>query len=324
MQRVISISRRTDIPAFYTPWLLGRLRAGYCHIVNPYAGQVYRVPLAPEDCLALVFWTRNPAPLLPHLDELDARGYRYYFLYTLNGYPRALEPHGPPVDHALDTFRALSARLGPERVRWRYDPIVLSSVTPREYHLEQFARLAAELAGHTTQCVLSFATFYGKTVRRFAQVTRETGITFEQPPAAEQQALVRELVALSAPHGIALYSCCSEALLVEGVRQSRCIDPDLIARLVGDPLQALSGLRPEPTRPGCGCVTSVDIGAYDTCLFGCEYCYATSSHAAAQKRHARHDPADTALWRPEGMEGKDLDTLAVSIKKGLIPCPPAS
>lgn len=312
MQRVISISRRTDVAGFYTPWLLGRLRAGFCHVVNPYSGQVYSVGLAPEDTRALVFWTRHPAPLLPHLDELDGRGYRYYFHFTLNGYPRALEPKSPPVEAALAAFRKLSARVGPDRVRWRYDPIIASSATPAEYHARQFSRLAAALEGYTANCVLSFVTFYGKTRRRLGQVTRQSGITFRQPPPDEQQALARDLAAVAARHGITLESCCNEALLAWGVQQSHCVDLDLLRRVTGDDGLVL---RAEPTRAGCGCVTSVDIGAYDTCLFGCEYCYATSSHAAAQKRHVQHDPEDTALWRPESMAWKDLGALAEPIKK---------
>ncbi len=124
--KIISASRRTDIPAFHARWLLNRLDAGFCHYLNPFSGQVYRVSLRPEDCLALVFWSRNPSPLLPHVANLWERGYRFYFQFTLNGYPQAIETHNPPLKAAIATFQKLSQCLSPEWVQWRYDPITTS------------------------------------------------------------------------------------------------------------------------------------------------------------------------------------------------------
>ncbi len=121
---IISASRRTDIPAFYAEWFMQRIRAGYCTVPNPFnRGQVSTISLAPEDVDAIVFWTRFPRPLLPHLDELDRCGYRYYFQFTLLDYPRSLETHRPDVRQAVEAFRTLAERIGPERVIWRYDPI---------------------------------------------------------------------------------------------------------------------------------------------------------------------------------------------------------
>jgi hypothetical protein len=122
MRRIITASRRTDIPAFYTPWLLDRLHVGYCHTFNPYGGQVYRVSLAPEDVIALGFYTRNPAPLLPYLDDFESHGFPVYFDQTILGSPPGLETHNPPLDAAIDTFQRMSERLGSWRSRWRYDP----------------------------------------------------------------------------------------------------------------------------------------------------------------------------------------------------------
>jgi hypothetical protein len=303
MRRIISCSRRTDLAAFYTPWLLGRLRAGSCEVANPFSGRLYQVSLRPEDCIALVFWTRNPAPLLPHLDELDARGYRYYFHVSLLGYPRWLESHSPDLTAGLRTFRRLAARVSPERVRWRYDPIVISDATPPEYHLEQFARIARALEGATGQCTFSFVSLYGKTVRNLARVSASSGVSFRELGPAEQLALVRELAAIGARHGIALATCCQDHLAVDGVRRGRCIDPELVQALQPDLAEPLKA---QPTRAQCGCVASTDIGAYDTCLFGCAYCYATSSRAAARRRHAAHRPDDSLLWRPERLAGLEL------------------
>lgn len=311
MPRVISCSRRTDIPAFYSTWLINRLNAGYCHVINPFGGQVYRVSLTPQDCLAMVFWTRNPAPLLPHLSELDARGYRYYFHYTMLGYPSPIESHNPSIDTSIRVFKQLADRLSPTLVRWRYDPIIYSSVTPLEYHVARFQGIARRLEGFTNHCTFSFLDFYGKTTRNLARVGRKTGIEFVEPSLDEKQELVHQLAEIASSYGMTLNTCCSDALAVGGARRGRCVDPELVQRLV--PELDLS-LKLKPTRDGCGCAESVDIGAYDTCLFGCTYCYATNSREAAKKRHLAHSPTDTVLWRPQSLQGVDLESICAQLK----------
>ena len=135
MPAVISASRRTDIPAFYGEWLLGRLRAGFVEVRNPYnPKQVKRVSLRAQDVDCLVLWTKNPDPLAGRLDELEKLCPRFYFQYTLNDYPRELEPSLASAAERIKTFTALAARLGPERVVWRYDPVIVSSHTDAGYH----------------------------------------------------------------------------------------------------------------------------------------------------------------------------------------------
>lgn len=301
--RIISASRRTDIPAFYSRWLLNRLREGFCHWLNPFSGQVYRVSLRPEDVLAIVFWTRNPRPLLPHLARLREEGYFSYFHFTINGYPREIETHNPPLAAAIETFHRVAELVSPEFVHWRYDPIVLSDRTPPEYHLQRFDELSRALAGSTRRCYFSFVDTYGKTQRNLARVAREHGIRFWEPDVAAQRELVRGLRDIAAERGITLYACCEEHLVGEGVEASHCVDLDTVRALRGD---ADLHLKHAPTRAECGCVESVDIGAYDTCAFGCTYCYATSSRDAALRRLREHDPEGTVLWRPPSLRGVDL------------------
>ena len=127
------------MPAFYAEWLVQRFRAGYCLVPNPYnPEQVSRISLAPAEVDVVVFWTRNPRPLMPHLPELTERGFRYYFQYTLLANPPALDPGALPVGTSLATFRALADLIGPERVIWRYDPIVLSAETDYDFHRRSF------------------------------------------------------------------------------------------------------------------------------------------------------------------------------------------
>ncbi|MDP3000511.1 MAG: DUF1848 domain-containing protein [Bryobacterales bacterium] len=290
--KLISASRRTDIPAFYSRWFLRRLAEGFCEWVNPFSGQVLRVSLLPQDTLGIVCWTRNPAPLATSLDALQQAGHRLAFHFTINGYPGALESHNPPVEAAVRAFRDLARRLPAGRAWWRYDPILLTDATPPAWHERNFARLAEELEGQTGRCYFSFASFYRKTRRNLAA----SGVPWQEPAIGEKLELAGRLNLIARRHGIGMFSCCDDRLLAAGVEKAHCVEPGAFS-------QAPSGIKLAPTRAGCGCTQSVDIGAYDTCAFGCAYCYATASRRAALARLARHDPNDTALWRPKPTAG---------------------
>ncbi len=301
--RVISASRRTDIPAFYTPWFMKRIDAGFCHSVNPFGGQVYRISLRPEDTIAIVFWTRNPKPLLPNLKLLRQKGFKFYFHFTVNGYSGLLESHNPPLKNVIPLFRQLADSIGPDLVHWRYDPILLSRKTPPDYHLEQFRVLAEQLAGATGRCYFSFVDFHGKTERNLAKVEEQEGIVFAHPSREERRGLVRQLREVAAALGITLFTCCDDDLVGDGVQKAHCIDLDMLRKLRPDLWLDLPGA---PTRRDCGCVKCDDIGCYDTCLHGCTYCYGTNSRRAALRRMKGHDRNDTLLWRPAALQGVDL------------------
>lgn len=299
--KIISASRRSDIPAFYSRWLLRRLEEGYCEWVHPFTGRLERVSLLPEDCLAIVLWTRNPAPLLPALSDLLASGHLPLFHFTVTGYPKPLESENPELAVSLRRLRELAERLGPESVIWRYDPIVLSTLTPTASHLAQFAAIARELGGAVRRVYFSFVDLYGKTRGHFERLSRERGIRFQQPDARERRNLVLRLRDVAAEHGMTLHACCEDELVGEGVEKGRCIDLEWIRRLrpeVREPLKR------RPSREQCGCTESVDIGAYDSCVFGCCYCYATRSREAALSRLREHDPNDTLLWRPRRLRSR--------------------
>jgi hypothetical protein len=301
VRKVISASRRTDVPAFYTRWFLNRITAGFCHWINPFGGQVKRVSMLPEDTYGIVFWTRFAKPLIPHLQTLDERGYEYYFHVTINGYDRALEARNPETSVAVECFQRLSDRISPRRALWRYDPIVLSVRTPPADHVRRFASLARALSGYTERCYFSFADAYGKTKRNLQTLEKREKFGFYEGAASERKALVSELATIGAAHGIRLYACCEDALAGGMIGKAHCVETELLGGGV---------LKPSPSRAECGCVESVDIGAYDTCQFGCVYCYATNSWEAARRRALAHDPADTALWRPATLVGRNLAELA--------------
>ncbi len=286
---IISASRRTDIPAFYSQWFINRIRAGFCNVPNPFCRQqVYTVSLRPEEVEVIVFWTRNPRPLLAHLDQLDRRGFRYYFHFTIIGNPRELDPKTPPVRFSLDTFRALSDRLGPARVIWRYDPIVQSPQTPPDFHRGHFEQLADSLRGYTQRCFVSTVNLYRKARRRLVMVDAD------QPwPAATLTALMRDLAAMGQASGIEVLSCASEVDWQPcGISAGKCIDDALIARTFSLPV---CGKKDPGQRKSCGCVVSKDIGMYDSCLFGCRYCYATRDFHRAQENYHQHDPHSPSL-----------------------------
>lgn len=290
---VISASRRTDIPAFYMPWLMARLQAGSVDYPNPFGGQVCTVSLLPEDVHSIVFWSKYYAKLLPNIDELNQRGYRFYCHYTITGAPRALEHHVPDWQQAVQVFRELASRTSPRHVLWRFDPIVFTDKLGADYYLSRFRQLADALSGATRRCYFSFATYYGKVKRQLQQAH----IQHFDPPLAEKHALIEKMAYVADECGITLYACCQDALVEGRVQKAHCVDADLLAELFpGRPLVSEA----RPTREQCGCMASRDIGMYDTCLHGCVYCYANQSHQAALSRFHAHRLDEKMLVKTSG------------------------
>ena len=290
---LISASRRTDLPAFYSAWLMERIRAESVSWRNPYTGALSTVSLAARDVAAIVFWTRNFSPMLAHLPELDARGHRTLVHFTLTALPRRVETHVPSVRAAVRQMRALSERLGPDRVLWRYDPILVSEECDAAFHRRTFASLARALEGCTRQCSVSFMQIYGKVRRNF----KRSGLPLPAPGVEARRALTRDLAETAHRYGIALRACCSDDLLDETVGKARCVDRAQVLALWPE-LDCGAGAA--PTREQCGCSRSFDIGAYDSCLHGCLYCYATRDRETARLQHSRHDTRCATLLPAAG------------------------
>ncbi|NMA38730.1 MAG: DUF1848 domain-containing protein [Lentisphaerae bacterium] len=260
---IISASRRTDIPAFYAEWLLRRLRAGYAETVNPFRpSQVTRVNLTPEHVDGLVLWSKNPAPLLPFLPELIAFGIPFYLQFTVTPYDAALEPGVPPKSRVIDTFLRLSDQLGPQRLVWRYDPIIVTEAMTPSWHCEHFAALCAQLAPSCCRCVISFVDPYRNSPQ--AQLA---------PDAADMHAIAAGFAPIAASWRLPLFTCAEPIDLSSyGIAHGACIDSDLLGTLAGRKLHIP---RDRHQRPDCGCAKSIDLGRYGTCRHGCTYCYAT-------------------------------------------------
>lgn len=301
---IISASRRTDIPAFYSEWFMKRIREGYFYRVNPFnSNQVSGFSLKPEDVDAICFWTKNPGPLMRHLNELDERGLNYYFQFTLNPYGKEFEPNVPSLDERIATFRELADRIGPERVVWRYDPVILSSVTPVSWHLEQAERIAGQLKDSTCRLVFSFYDFYGKGQGRLNNALKGTGISLEDITAPEKAEELNELAlgfkTIADTYNLRILSCSEDLdLSAIGIEHGACIDGSLVQELFGG---SPSSSKDKNQRQACGCVESVDMGIYNTCHFRCLYCYANFNEGMIERNCRKHYPdSPSLLGRYEG------------------------
>ena len=289
MRTIISASRRTDIPAFYTDWFMRRLREGYLFVRHPYSGRVIRVSLRPEDVHSIVFWTKNPSPLIPRLPELERTIKDIFFHFTITTLPRYLEPESPHWRDAIKDLVYLSRRYSPEHIIWRFDPIVVTDSLPLEYYREAFTRCAELLRGHITACYTSFVNVYRKVRRNFPVNTPHglLDITDE-----EKRNFARTLGTIAERFGFRLYACCNDILLSDKVYKGSCIDGRRLASITGT--KDLS-CEPAPTRKECLCTKSTDIGAYDTCPGGCRYCYANTNRELALESYMMHNPGWNGL-----------------------------
>ena len=285
---IISASRRTDIPAHYAQWVCNRLRQGYVLVRNPYNfNQVTQVSLDPSVVDCLVFWTKNSEPLLPLLEEIEHLGHHCYFQFTLTPYGAELEQALPDKQRLVTIFQELARRVGPERVIWRYDPILFTPTYTVARHVASFARLASQLGGFTRRCTISLLRLYAKCKINLRDVS------LVNVPEEAIAACIARLQAIARDQGIRL-DACADTFLQErcGLPAARCIDDQLIASLLGMPVQLP---RDAGQRPACCCCASIDIGAYDTCANGCRYCYANTSGKAVARNQESHDPASPLL-----------------------------
>jgi hypothetical protein len=303
---IISASRRTDIPAFFSDWFYNRIDEGYLLVRNPMnQHQVSRVNLSPEAVDCIVFWSKNPAKIMDRLHRL--RDYNFYFQYTLTGYGQKLEHNVPSCHEAVSTFCDLSDMIGQRRVIWRYDPIILSEQLNIKYHADRFEGIARQLSGKTRQCVISFVDMYKKSKRNMASVPI---VEIQAEHMVEMAAILSKI---SSRYDIELTSCAETVDLAQyGIIHRKCIDDKLIEEISGF---AIDAKKDRTQRLECGCVASVDIGAYNTCAHECLYCYANYNHNRVHRNYADHDPQSPLLFGQIGPEDKIYERKAASCKK---------
>lgn len=268
---ILSVSRRTDIPAFFSRWFFKRIDEGFVLVRNPFnRKQVSRISLSPDLIDCIVFWTKNPSDdFIQNLTRLDELGYKYYFQFTLTSYDQSIEKNVPRKKELIEKLRRISEHVGKERIVWRYDPILLSGHFDIEYHKKYFEYLAQALSPYTEKCIISFLDFYPKIEKELA----EQGI--RKMTVEEMTELAEIISSIAGRYNLKVESCCEDIdLLQYGITKSHCVDGNLIQKIAG---KDLSFKQDKNQRPGCGCVSSVDIGMYNTCRHNCIYCYANRS-----------------------------------------------
>ncbi len=282
---ILNTGSRTDIPAFYAPWFCRRIQEGSCLARNPYyPGQVLRYRLDPSVVDVLVFCTKNPNPMLEHLTLLSP--YCQLWYVTITPYGEDIEPFVPPKEEVMSSFRALSRVVGERNVIWRYDPILLTEKYTVKSHLEAFASMAEFLEGATERVVISFLDLYEKTKRNFPE-GREV-------PLADRYTLAEGVAALGKKHHMKVYTCLEQGDYARfGIDTGGCMSKAVLEAVLGEELEVPSYV--SPARPGCRCLLGNDIGAYNTCLHGCRYCYANADREIVLRSFRLRDPSSPFL-----------------------------
>ncbi len=291
---IISASRRTDIPNYYSDWFCRRLKEGFLYVRNPMnLHQISRINLSPEAVDCIVFWTKNPEPMMERLEEL--KDYHYYFQFTLTGYGRDIEPNVPhKKEKMLPTFKRLSERLGNKRVIWRYDPIIFTNTYTKEYHVKAFKQIAEALNGYTRKCVISFVDVYAKNLKNMNALH-----TYELKEE-ELKSFARQLSEIAHGNGMEIAACAEVMDLSDcGIGRNCCIDKNLIEEIIGGKIKAG---KDKNQREACGCIESVEIGCYDTCQNGCKYCYANRGQGAVDRNCLQYD-VDSPLLCQKVLQG---------------------
>lgn len=291
---IISVSRRTDIPSYYSTWFFNRLKEGYAYVRNPMnPHQISEISLSPDVVDGIVFWTKNPTPMLNSLDKLQ--NYTYYFQYTLTPYGDDVEKNIPSKSYIIiPTFRKLSSLIGKERVVWRYDPILLSDKYTLQYHMQCFCRLCDKLADYTEKCTISFLDLYKNMQRNI------TPLGIRPLSYGQAEELAGYFSEVAHEHGIYIDTCAENMELDKyGIKHASCIDQDRLERIGNYKLDIE---RDKNQRDACNCVSSIDLGAYNTCQNGCVYCYANFNQTLVNDCCKKHNPSSPLLYGEVGID----------------------
>lgn len=305
MKRIISVSRRTDIPGFYGDWFMQRLKEGFVGLVNPFGGRKYIVSLRPQDVICFVFWSKDFSPFIQNLKLIDELGYKFYFNYTVTALPSLFE-NNVEKQSAIKTLKQISKTYSPRHINWRFDPIILSETYDRDFYIRAFEELAAGFTGYVERCYFSFVTQYYKVIRNFEELERTTGLRITDCSRDFKVELANDLAAIAARYGIRMFSCCGDYLINDDIKKAHCIEGRIIESLF---FPNGFAYKEKPTRSQCGCTESTDIGTYDTCPHGCVYCYANANKHTATRAFNNHDKESAFLGYSKSQSDKWLDEI---------------
>lgn len=278
MKHIISVSRRTDIPAFYSSWLLNVLKSGYATVKHPFNHNFLRINLTPEEVLGFVFWSRYPKGLISVLDVIDnSFGSNHYINFTINDYPEEIEPRKANLSKVLYLVNFLFDRYGENYIKWRFDPIIISNLTTKSFIRDKFTSLSKLLSGKVRTCIVSFLDLYGKVKRR---ISNNGKVILNFIEFDEQVELISQLMQIASSYNIELKLCCEGSLAKAlNIKKSSCVNPYQFTNKEDELYKVV------PTRNGCTCFKSLDIGFYNTCLFDCIYCYANTSYDSSLRKY---------------------------------------
>lgn len=307
---IISASRRTDIPTYYSDWFLNRIKEGFVLVRNPMSiHQISKISLSPDVVDGIVFWTKNPLPMLDKLDLL--KDYSYYFQFTITPYGKDVEPNIPSKpDVIIPAFQKLSNLIGAEKVVWRYDPIMLNAKYTLEYHVQAFEKIASQLSQYTQKCTISFVDYYRNTTNNVKELSPSE---FPENKIIELSKMLSDIA-----HSYNLkMDTCAEAIELQqfGIEHARCIDDRLFEKILGCPLRVD---KDKNQRLECGCISSIDIGMYNTCKNGCRYCYANFSDTTVKKNTEKHNPSSPLLFGEVGDDDHVKERVVKSCKDNQI------
>lgn len=304
---IISASRSTDVPAFYSDWFIQRIKEGYVKWKNPFSGVPLYVSF--EKSRFIVFWTKNPKPILKHLDFFNERNINYYFQYTLNDYvAEKIEPNVPAVNQRIETFIELSEKIGKDKVIWRNDPLILTDEIDVDVLLRKAENIGNQLKNHTEKMVFSFADI--KTYKKVQNNLRKNAINYHEFNERLMTEFAAGLQQLNKTWNFEIGTCAERIEFSNfGIQHNKCIDDELIAKLIYNKdeillkflgyvayktqsgelkIKSTKNNKDKGQREFCGCVISKDIGEYNTCPHLCEYCYANASKEIALENWKKH------------------------------------
>lgn len=282
---ILNTGGRTDTVQYYTEWLLNRFAEGYVLARNPlFPNKVNRYELTPDKVDCVVFCSKNYKPILPRLHEITDH-FNTYFHYTITAYGKDIEPGVPSIDESMETLIELSRLVSPQRIAWRYDPVLLTKDYTIQRHLETFESMAKMLAPYIDRCIFSFVEMYKKLEMNMPELI----------PLSEKDMdeLAKGLGTVTKKYGIHIQTCGTNGDFTRyGIHSSGCMTLDILGRANGI---VFKNVKHKGMRQGCHCIESRDIGAYDTCMNGCKYCYANKTPQKAFENFKLHDPASPLL-----------------------------
>lgn len=284
---ILSVSKRSDIPRFYSEWFFNRIKEGFVITRNPFNyNQISKIKITPDVVDCIVFWSKDPQPMIDKLDLI--KDYNYYFQFTITPYDKTIEKNLRDKKDIINTFINLSKKIGKEKIIWRYDPILISDKYTLDYHKKLFDRMCQLLSPYTNKCIISFLDEYKKVSKNIEKTS------IRSLSKNEMFVFGKEFSEIAKKYNLKIDTCAEEIdLSMYGIGHSSCIDKDKIEEITCCKLTKLKFMK---ERSNCKCYQSIDIGQYDTCINNCLYCYATRNYKMALNRYNEHNPKSPILF----------------------------